>query len=218
MTALEVVDMISILTDDSQAWFPMEDGRDYAFLFNLIDQAQLKTIEKYYTMQDERALRTLYSSVRVQSGMPIPRNPLPIGFQAGVLYPRALILEDVYTVNQTSTINLYNASYENYDTYQNLTRTKSRVYTLKNTMIVGRLVKEIHFNSSDWGTLYYIREPEPFFLDNSRQVTLELPIEYHFEVCCLTAEMMNNLDKYETERSAAMSRDSALTFEGLGLS
>jgi hypothetical protein len=402
MTAVEVVNMVSILTDDSQAWFPYENGRDWTFLFDTIKQAQLKVIEKYYMAQDERALRTLYTSCYVINGTPIPSNPFTQN--QSLLYPRALLLEDVYTngsqdsithsvgtvtdfqtgdayhhfngldfilqedgscaintctldseiipeyhaydhtlniikadgticplnkadtslyplnltwkyyggtndlwnttwvpndinginfginynvktggaapnpgeihyswmlychnfnfnipsnavitgikvgikkgimpylsgrVNYNNPVidnvkitiyysilptirysNYYTATYENYDTYINLARTKSTVYTLKDTGIVGRTVKQIFFNSTDSGTFYYLQEPRQFFWDDTglNNVTLALPPEYHLEVCCLAAEMLNNLDKMETERSVTMGRDEKIPLESL---
>jgi hypothetical protein len=202
MTSLEVINMVALLTDDSQAWFPLEDGRDYTFLFETITQAQLKTIEKYYTSQEERALRTLYVTTSVMTGAQI----------LDILYPRALLIADSYTSGQTTTINYYNASYENYDTYINLPTLKSSIYTFKGNQIL--------FNLGDTGTLYYLKVPRPFFHTNpgfnNADTTLSLPVEYHFEVCCLAAEMINNLDKEEKERSTALDKNSAIPIESLG--
>jgi len=213
MTALQVIQTTQTLLDDNRAWFPILQGSNYARWNELINYAQLRTIKKYYTVQDERALRTLCAWETGRT------NGSDIGVNAPVnirlLFPRALLITNGYTIHATYKPHAF---YINYVTpvtgmpcaaYYTITQEYSARYGM---------VSRVLFNTGGTATIYYIKEPAPFSYDPTLvipDVTLELPPEYHFEVCCLVAEMINDLDVNEAERGEPVYQNQTLNIKDL---
>jgi hypothetical protein len=194
LTAFEVISAIEIMLDD-KSWFPYFKT-NIQFLYDMISIAQIKTIEKYYATQDERVLRSLYViQPNVFDGDAI---------NIEVMYPRTLIL---YKEEGTP----YSAKYLPSDEYLQYISTMIGCYTLNK---VG-LRDIVNFNNSLNGDFYYLRRPQNFYIDPNGITTqsLSLPYEYHFEVCCLTAELINDLDVNEQERGETVYQNQRLNLK-----
>jgi hypothetical protein len=203
----EVILTIEMLLDD-QSWFPYLRGRNRQFLYNTITEAQIKVIDKYYAIQDERALRTLYTlQDNVFDGDQITQS---------VLYPRTLILyksldQDIPFVARFVPNDIFN----NYDLHWKNEFPKTAVYTLNKTIVAGNVVDIINYNDMFYGDFYYLKRPPEFNAVSRPKVyeTLTLPPEYHLEICCLAAELINDLDVNEQDRGEPVYQNQRLTLK-----
>jgi len=88
MTALETVNMVRMLLDDSRDWFPTTD-----FINQSINDAQIQKIKEFYMKNDERALRPLYRKAYNSAGGILLIDGELIydanGDLAKILYPRS---------------------------------------------------------------------------------------------------------------------------------
>ena len=64
------------------------------------------------------------------------------------------------------------------------------------------------------GELWYIREPRLFSVANNQ--TIDLLPELHVEVCTLAADLLNDIDVGETQRSDRAYEQQYLTIERTG--
>jgi hypothetical protein len=180
---------------DDQAWFPYLRGRHLTFMYEMINIAQIKTIEKYYAIQEERALRTLYTKIEdVIDGDIIPN----------FMYPRALVVKGEVP---------FTSRFEPNDIYINYVKgfgsaagfPKTAVYTINQQLGTRNAVQYIlNFNDSLLADFYYLFRPSfgatTQWINGMSVQGIALPPEYHLEVCCLTAELINDLDVNEQER------------------
>lgn len=211
MRAIDVVYAIRMLLDDSRDWY-------FPLIVNAINEAQLKKIREYYNQNNEMALRPLHSIARNID----PINPAitPI---LDFLYPRAcrFYFSDGVT-NQNVFIDA------TYLEPQKISQMAFPVFTPNNPFAFPpyaefpkTAVYSVLERNNQWvlyapwvspqtrAELYYIRRPNPFrfSFDTSNRVIdlygLEIDPLYHHEVVAYAAELLNNIDVLEFERSEA---------------
>lgn len=211
MTALETVRFVEMMLDDSIDWY-------FPDILKAINEAQIYTVRKYYAMQNERALRTLYrkdqflqlyDTIYYRDALGQKTTP------AVVMYPRsARVYEDEtfetnsYTANYIDYFHYINNQFPRYESFDGNLNTrfpKTVYYTLHKLMNNGTLETQIYFNAVLPGSridIWYIKQPETFNVDYVLpiDVPLELPAEFHPEIASLAAEMLNDIDVNERER------------------
>lgn len=211
MKIVEIIQLTKMLLDDQGEWFVENRAGTKVnnFLSEWINEAQNALIEDYYKMNDERALRTLYVSAEgLSNGASI----------TDLLYPRSCKIYIGSNVKR----NGRSASYLDYDKF--LSRNKyysaTAAKTLNYTIMYNQSDKSILYFTPSEATatvrgvdtdvpvtaeIWYIRKPDKFYFDkddvNSVNThSLELPDEYHVEVCALAAKLINDIDVGEQER------------------
>lgn len=207
-----------MLLDDSRDIF-----RNLTEIIAAINEAQKQKVDEYYRINDERALRLLYvtsgwitsgtifdtpstiyifpRSCRIYYDDPIPDDPIMVSTIA-----RYLPYESYINYFPVANIGLNNPA--NLALPANIFP-KEAVYTVKMTIENNINYHQIFFNSDPqrpgdtWARLVYLQEPEEFVYGdpNQNDFGLMLPAEYHFEVCVLAADMLNDIDVDEQERS-----------------
>lgn len=238
MTPIETRNMVRMLTDDGYDWYPN-------LIIDAINEAQTQIILKYLQEDNERVLRPLYRTARVVSYDTVNAltvntvinsqdafNIEPISIRSVKIYPTARTDDRTYIV----------ASHVDYPTYINYAnpmfstrgRTMPQVawYTVlklddaTKPTTANRKTWVVNFsrtNNSDQADVTFVARPVPFACDTTRatpnQFPLSLPNEIHPEVCLLAAEIINNRDVGEQDRSTyrSMSPDQRITIESGGL-
>lgn len=229
MTAQETMDMVRILLDDSRDWYPTLN-----LVISAINTAHRRKVQESYDKQDERALRPFY---KVTDWIP-DRT-----YISDILYPRACKMKYAQNINPAN-INQppftyatddfsHNITYEDADTMFNYaavgesdvqTFTRECQYTLyyDNVNNQAGVYFTADLNAINGGSelfkLWYIAQPREFlFAPTQSQLALplQIPSEYHFEVCTMAAEILNDIDVNELERSTNASQQQ-LPIEALG--
>jgi hypothetical protein len=210
------------MLDDSRDWFPTTDE-----MVRMINQAQIRKLQEYYIAHDERALRPLYRvTARFSSGALVGDTVGGIVYPC--MYPRAL---RVYPTTQTPEAQGMHADYVTEALFQNYvdpafdpgsTFPRSARYTITRAYDAFYLDSETYClfsnvtGGSNCAKLWYIVYPLPFTFDklNLTGTTLQVPQEYHPEICMLAAELLNDADVNEIERGDVAFQNQRLTLEG----
>lgn len=206
MTAPETVQTIRMLLDDSNDWY------FHTSIINaMINKAQLQKINEYIQNGDERPLQPIFIRTWQNNTSIINRR---------CLHPRAC------TINGQSALYMPNAEYMNYiarDINISTRFPRELYYTIHDNIINNQYMQIIQYTSSfNLAALWYIREPLPFAYTQTfaNDQPLELAPEVHIEVCLLAAELLNNLDVDELERSdivAPNDIESRMKYQTLGM-
>jgi hypothetical protein len=102
---------------------------------------------------------------------------------------------------------------------------RSAYYTIQKSYVAvdGTIKSYIRFSKGEAGNrakLWYIAYPKiynhVFTGEAGTNQNLELPNEYHFEICALAAELINDMDVNELERGQIAYQNQRLTIEGVG--
>lgn len=220
MTAYETISLVRMCLDDSQDWY-------FPDIIKAISEAQIQITRKYYALQDESCIAPLYrkdwflgynDTISARD-----TNNVKIG-PANVMYPRAVRVYNKDTDAQyksvTATymdyykfINMNYPSYEAYNTVANAPLyPKTAVYTLSKAQeqldplpFILTPVTKLLWNATPLfskADIWYIKEPTFNYDEANANLdgALELPPEYHPEVCFMAAEMLNDIDVAEMER------------------
>ena len=231
MTASENFQMVMMLLDDSRATYAKDTEFNRA-----INEAQLRKLNEYYISQEERALRPLYRQTAFLD------NDAEIidADDRRLLYPRSCRI--FKTTGQAEGKALM-AEHINEDVYLNYVRSvhrelggqnfpRSAYYTIIKDSVavigmgnpINRIRTKIRFTKGSSGNraiLWYIAYPKTYFWDvlqagSVNIQNLELPEEYHIEVCTLAAEIINDMDVGELERGAIAFQNQRLNLEKVG--
>lgn len=212
MTALEALNTVLHLLDDSAAITPMLNSTGaYSYIFDYINKAQLITISKYHMVANENCNRLLnVRKTGVASGDVVDDT-------YELLYPRAVILR------QNALAYAVNPIYKDYRAYMHSANYKHTAgntypraiyYTIQRSYDAGlaRNIHYLHFNDSTGvvAEIIYIKVPPLFvvdFITPANSIGLSVSLEYQLEVCFLAADMLNTLDAEEFERSSATAGD-----------
>jgi hypothetical protein len=220
MTALETLNTVRMMLDDGKDWYP-----SLANVLRQINEAQIITIMKYHNLADERFLRTLYvENTGVTDGGIIDINA------GDCMYVRSVrLFESAFTTYETSVHAEYipyalyiNENHPSYERGQYFP--KNAVWTFRERQDIDGIMKKILYfkigNTSPDMTanVWYIKYPDTFIVDNFNDVPLQVPAEYHPEICFLAAERINTHDVGEMERGdIAIPGQQRLTLQGAGL-
>ena len=212
MTAIEVMNALSVLLDDSRQ---SANRGMKTIMEEALTSAQYYVIEKAIASGDERCLRPLYREVfPILSTEDVQAIALTT-----FLYPRALKVYFDATMQTANPENgllgeyLDNSRFDNYvqQPYQSSTPS-SIYYTVKREMRTGIFVDALYFNNDDVNdypaSLAYILDPPDFDIDTL--TNLSLPAEYHMSVVSYAAALVNDTDVGEVERGEALGRDAKL--------
>lgn len=223
MTNNQVYNTIKMLLDDNSEVF----HKDY-LIDKFVDLAQMQLIRKAYSEGDERLLRPLYRVVNdIPNGGLIEQEDL-VGitpFEAEiVLYPKTCLLyvdDEDYNDRRQRKLAKYieRGLYENHE-YQVLDffTTFGRLYytldTYRDAAISNQQSQRhiIKFNVNDTtprdvlARFTYIKRPFKFnkvsVANPLLNYTLEIPAEYHPELCFLAVDLANGLDALEVDRGS----------------
>lgn len=229
MTALESVNLIRLMLDDS---------RDYywstAMIIKAINEAQIRKIREYNMRDDERALRPLYTQAT-----DIADGDVVVDVNGNsILFPRACRVRQSQTGAGVATAAQGQiAGYLEEDVFFNFALSpdfssagsgtafpRACFFTItkqwNNDPLVLAFESVLRFtggNNAGWvADLWYIPEPVSFnYVDGDRtaDVVLVLPEEYHPEICALAAELLNDLDVNEMGRGEPVYQNQQISLE-----
>jgi hypothetical protein len=225
MTSNDTMQFIRTLLDDGRDWFPTT-----AEVIRAVNEAQIAKLNEYYKMHDERALRPLYrQTARFSSGALVGDTVGGIVYQ--VMFPRAL---KILATGQSPEAQGVHADYVPEELYFNYeapgvaagtTFPRTARYTITRAYDAFYLDTETYcyFTSGGNNTiapqaiLWYIVYPLPFTFDKIllTGTPLQVPQEYHPEICMYAAELLNDMDVNEIERGDVAYQNQRLTLDSL---
>lgn len=203
MNGTEIMQMLRTLLDDGREFFPTLPEA-----LSSINEAQNVMLKRFIAENNERALRPLYTaSSLVASGTTI----------TGVAAPRACHIYYANTLNYTR----HYASYKNYDVFLNYTDPNFTVgggmpetayWTFANDTLL------FHPDSGSYrGQLWYIAYPSAFTYGIGNLAdTFDFPVEFHPKIVALAAQIINEADVLEYDRSEVPDPRKKLTIETFG--
>ncbi|KKN79175.1 hypothetical protein LCGC14_0341920 [marine sediment metagenome] len=233
MDALQTVNMVRLLLDDSIDWFHDD-------IISAINESQMRLIRQYYLAGDERSLRTLYFKNEALSDgdyitYTIPSDPTAT--PTLLLYPRAC---RIYNKGLDTGIESLTATYLEPQLYYNYDKPgyyiddefpRAAYYTIEKKQFLidnsdplnpvyewGTKIRFIKQLQESHATLWFIAEPPLFAYTTGigQSRSLWLPEECHIEVATLAAELLNDYDVGERERGEAVFENQRLTLTGVG--
>lgn len=210
MSLTEILNMVRMLMDDSQDWYPTNE-----YVMHVLNQAQLQMVEKAYQEGQEQLLRPLYETSALLA------NSTVVAASTGepVLYPRTC---RYYANAGDAVTDTWITTYVTSDRYNHYAAPGvtsfpmdlSYTLTPEWDAVLSQYVTKIYFTGSPGPAIPHVRllfirkpatvgawvPPTPLGGGGYYQ-NLEVPAEYHFEACTLTAELLNDIDVGERERS-----------------
>lgn len=199
MTALETLNHVRMILDEgsNDNFFTTEE------IINTINEAQLDKIEEFISVNDERALRTLYRTSNLLSNGDL----VTATDNSAVFFPRSCrVYPDLNDLdNYICPTFIPYSRYKNYRS-PNISNTyipKNALYSIQKTYIAPTYQTLLFFDTPPVATdtradLTYVKVPETFSVAGN--VPLELPSEYHIAIAAYAAEKLNNIDVGERER------------------
>lgn len=198
-------------------------------LHNFIWEAQLIVLKEKLALDDSRAIRPLIveTDVRHVYNRNVPPEQRRLQFQryitqSSYYLTKMLAVKSVRIINDGAPFDTgLMATFLNQGIYRNMDGVYSPMprytpgskepyalyYTIEPDINISNRVADtacLNYASDPFNTyahVIWVRYPAPFAPDN----TLELPEEYHYEICLRAAELMNTLDVGETERGQVAS-------------
>lgn len=219
MTASETVQMVRMLIDDSREWYPMPYAGAELPIVKAINDAQIQKLKQYYVHNDERGMRPFYKYISRITNLSTIND---------LFFPRAV---KIVTDQGSEPTNGECATYLEYSKFSNFTMDngfasganfpRAAYYTISQTYSGGSYQSVIEFTkptANSNASIWYVRYPHRFQWDptGTTNFDLELPKEYHIEVCSLAAEMLNDIDVLEQERSNRMFQNEYVPIEKAG--
>lgn len=199
MTIPDCISTVRMLLDSDHEYYYDING-----VANEINMAQDLLIYSMHEADDERGLRPLYDTTTDREN--IKNNTI---LNSDVLFPRSLIIYP----DPESTVS-FHAQYLDFDKYMIMVQRDGMYMTgefphsvywtyVKQYPLAGTqttiYIQEDGVNTAYTGKLSYIKRPARF--DIIGNVGLAVPSEYHYTICSMAAEYINNLDVDENEKS-----------------
>ncbi len=209
MTALQTVNYIRLLLDDTTDWHTTTEE-----LVNAVNDAQNLIIKHYYVENNDIPLRPLYrySDIISNGAAVISQND-----ERYLLYPRACRVFYNIETPQASVFAVYKEPLM-FDAYiEPSILTGSRlprqiIYTIKHEYdnVIQRLIPRVYLSEPLLQCqLLFIAEPKQFTFNRlTRQgQALEIDDEYHIEVAHVAADILIDMDIEEAQRDVSVSLD-----------
>lgn len=230
MTVPEIIHTLELLLDDGRLTFPRIPEAVEA-----VNEAQYRKLKEYFRTDEQRALRLLYrKSDLVYDGAEISDNSQP------VLYPSACRVYDTL-LNAADPVDEFQSLMAEYidppreinlDEQVKFQRgnnfPRNAYYTVKYNFSAGRRRSTLHFARATtplapgtfppWARLWYVVEPPRFSFDPLNDTNwqgLSVPREYQMDIVVLAAEILNDIDVLELERSQVAYQNQKTTIEGV---
>ena len=217
MTSQEVASLVMTLLDDSRAsYIKIPD------INAEINNAQLLAIKGAHASNDDRLLRLLYrESALIQNSI---GNRVVADAGNAVLFPMSCrVYKTVTSDDNYSQVAEYARpekffGYLNQPTFEGGSEFPRSAYY---TIVYKVNTSELYFTGPDTtrAKLVYIRYPSDFVWDPitpTNDAQLSVPQEYHFGIATMAAEILNDMDIGERERSQVSFQNQMSTIEGLG--
>lgn len=211
--------MVRSMIDDRRESFPTAYAGEEIPIVRAINDAQLEKIRFYYDNNEERALRTLYRfEQQVTNGSVVSVNGQKM------LYARSVVLYESWPLDEDKGVC---AKFLDVDDFNNFgfsngfeigSRFPREAYYTATSDALGSRLLFTAPSVNAVASLWFICQPIRFAWDKDglSNYGLELPAEFHIEVCSLAAEKLNDLDVLEIERSGRVFQNEFVTMESAG--
>jgi hypothetical protein len=214
--------MVQMLIDEAKQEFPLSQGE--LEIVRVINEAQMFKIREYVLKNEERALRPLY---RFRQGL-LDSDIVNTNAGEKLLFTRGVRLyssDDVPIDEGITAAYLQNNMYMNFLAINGFAAggrfPRQAYFTVQAVTAANEEYPIIRFNDLTGTThadVWFICEPLRFSWDVTTKLgtPLQIASEYHIEVCTLAAEMINDLDIGENERSQPQFQNEQIQLDKVG--